>query len=78
MNRTTHGIDRIDRIAAALREWAWGGCSAAAPDGLDVFGTIRLSKAVTAKFVGKVTLPRNALTDAIDAWTAASAATAAK
>ena len=73
INRSTHGAARVERIFAALRDWAADGGAGEAPKDLDVVGSTRLGRAVTAKFVGKVAMPRNELTDAVDAWVATAA-----
>ena len=73
INKRTHGRERVERLHAALVTWVADACSGEAPKDLAVLGSGRLADAVTAKFAGKVSMPRNALTEAIDACLAAQA-----
>jgi exodeoxyribonuclease V beta subunit len=70
LHKGTHKPERVERVLAALRAWAEDGGREEPPEDFSVVGSARLAKAVTAKFAGKVTTPKNELTDAVDAWLA--------
>ena len=77
ISRSTHRSERVDRLHGALVAWVADACAGEAPKDIDVLGSGRLADAVKKPYAGKVSMPRNALTDAIDAWLAADAALAA-
>ncbi|MCX7033218.1 MAG: UvrD-helicase domain-containing protein [Arenimonas sp.] len=69
LNGTTHGDRSTGPAWRALEAWAQGGgLGAPSDERVRLFGTLKLSGAIKKPFQGKVAAPRDALTEAIDAW----------